>query len=84
MARNIEIGGIALQQKLDPILWQGETWAVTEYGIERLDGSRWLPAERITDGYRGAGRSLPEDIAEKGARGRGSRGLSPADRIKVE
>ena len=58
MARDIEVGGIAVQQKLDPILWQGETWAVTEYGIERLDGSRWLPAERITDGYRGAGRYL--------------------------
>src|SRR5438874_3207219 len=68
---NVECGGetfpIAIYQKLDPILWRGEAWAATEYGIERLDGRCWLKVSDLAKGYRSGGRSLPEDIAEKGA-----------------
>jgi len=33
-------------EDLDPILWQGEQWAVTEYGIECRDGTYVIEAAR--------------------------------------
>ena len=32
-----------------PIIWQGEQWAVTGYGIERRDRTYAIEAERLTE-----------------------------------
>lgn len=34
-------------ESLHPVLWQGEQWAVTEYGIERRDGRYAISADRL-------------------------------------
>jgi hypothetical protein len=33
---------------LHPVLWRGRQWAVTEYGIECLDGTYAIQANRLT------------------------------------
>jgi hypothetical protein len=40
-------------EPLHPIIWRGRQWAVTEYGIECLDGSYYCEAKRL-------GEDLPE------------------------
>jgi hypothetical protein len=34
----------AMGEPLDLILWQGKQWAVTEYGLEKRDGTYHVPA----------------------------------------
>ncbi len=34
-------------KELDDILWQGEQWAVTTYGLERRDGVYGIPLENL-------------------------------------
>jgi hypothetical protein len=36
---------------LSPMLWRGRQWAVTTYGIERLDGCYPIEAERLGEGF---------------------------------
>jgi putative DNA primase/helicase len=55
----------AVYQALSRVLWRGTTWAVTKYGIERLDGRYWIAADRLFEDY--PSYSWPEHIAEKGA-----------------
>ncbi len=35
--------------ELSPILWQGRQWAVTEYGIERRDGTYVIEKSRLDE-----------------------------------
>lgn len=32
---------------LHPIIWRGKQWAVTDFGIERLDGTYYISADRL-------------------------------------
>lgn len=36
---------------LHPILWRGNQWAVTSYGIEALDGRYAITRHRLDDPY---------------------------------
>src|SRR5215831_13689554 len=45
--------------------WRGNTWAVTNDGIERLDGAYFIAANRLFEDY--PNYSWPEHIAGKGA-----------------
>lgn len=36
-------------EELSPVLWRGRQWAVTEYGIECLDGTYYIEKARITE-----------------------------------
>jgi hypothetical protein len=38
-------------QMLHPIKWRGRQWAVTEYGIEALDGSYAIKRDRLHERY---------------------------------
>ena len=40
-------------QKLDFILWQGNQWCVTEYGIEKRDGTYSIESKRIYEEING-------------------------------
>src|SRR5207237_6435787 len=64
-------GPAQIYQALSPIIWKGATWAVTKYGIERLDGRYWIAKDRLFEDY--PDYSWSEHIAEKGA------GYDPAD-----
>lgn len=51
-------------QSLHPVLWQGEQWAVTTYGLECRDGTYVIEASRLyQDEDRGYGWS--KHMAEK-------------------
>jgi hypothetical protein len=39
-------------EALAPIWWRGRQWAVTEYGIEALDGTYAIAAERLAEKIR--------------------------------
>lgn len=45
-AGSIEVRG----DKLSEIWWRGSQWAVTRYGLERLDGGYFIEAERLAEG----------------------------------
>lgn len=36
-------------EDLHPVWWRGRQWAVTAYGIERLDGAYTIEADRLTE-----------------------------------
>ena len=36
-------------EKLDPIRWRAKQWAVTDYGIEALDGTYYVEAHRLLE-----------------------------------
>lgn len=38
-------------EELHPALWRGKQWAVTEYGIEALDGTYAIEARRLTEDF---------------------------------
>ncbi len=61
-ATPVFVRGDALHQ----ILWRGRQWAVTTYGIERLDGTYPIAADRITEdlGTKGYG-GWPCHMGEK-------------------
>lgn len=41
-------------EDLDPIIWQGRTWCVTSYGVEKRDGTYAIAAADVVDeGARG-------------------------------
>jgi hypothetical protein len=50
--------------QLDEIWWRGKQWAVTAYGIECLDGTYPIKADRLLQDM--PGYSWPQHIAEKG------------------
>ena len=49
---------------LHPILWRGKQWAVTEYGMECLDGLYFIEADRLVESH--PLHSWPEHMATKG------------------
>ena len=53
-----------LGEELAPVLWQGEQWAVTEYGIEARDGRYQLEAALLND--LAGGYTLMHHMASKG------------------
>jgi hypothetical protein len=57
--QNVEVCG----EELDEIWWSGRQWAVTAYGIEALDGTYHIEADRLYEGL--ASHSWPEHIGEK-------------------
>lgn len=50
-------------EPLGTILWRGRQWAVTEYGIECLDGSYWCEAKGLGEDL--PNHSWPEHMADK-------------------
>jgi hypothetical protein len=50
-------------EDLAPILWRGRQWAVTEYGIECLDGTYAIEAGRISEDLTRHG--WPQHMGEK-------------------
>lgn len=36
-------------EALDPVWWRGRQWAVTEFGLERLDGTYTIEASRLAE-----------------------------------
>ncbi len=52
-----------LGDPLDPILWRGRQWAVTEFGIEALNGQYYIAKERLTENIKA--HSWLQYIAEK-------------------
>jgi hypothetical protein len=52
-----------MAEPLSNILWRGRQWAVTEYGVECLDGSYYFDAKRLGEDL--PGHSWCEHMAEK-------------------
>jgi hypothetical protein len=50
-------------EPLHPIWWRGYQWAVTEYGIERLDGTYAIEASRLREDMPDT--CWPDHMAEK-------------------
>lgn len=51
-------------EALDPIWWRGRQWAVTEHGLESLDGLYAIAKQRLREGIEGHG--WVQHMAEKG------------------
>lgn len=51
-------------EPLDEIWWQGREWAVTSYGIEKRDGTYYIPKADFS--LHGDKWSWPEHLAAKG------------------
>jgi hypothetical protein len=51
---------------LGVVWWRGRYWAVTDYGIERLDGLYIIEAHRLRELERRGDWSWPQQIAAKG------------------
>ena len=50
-------------EPLHPIWWRGKQWAVTEYGVEALDGTYSFEAKRLTENIENWG--WPAHVREK-------------------
>ncbi len=42
-------------EPLAPVWWRGRQWAVTEFGLERLDGTYAVEAARLAEGWTSPG-----------------------------
>lgn len=54
-----------LAEPLSPVWWQGREWAVTSYGIEKRDGTYYIPVADFGM-HEHMGWSWPEHLAAKG------------------
>lgn len=52
-------------EALAAIWWRGRQWAVTEYGIECLDGTYTIEKARLLDGFPEWDAMVPTHMAEK-------------------
>jgi hypothetical protein len=52
-------------EPLHPVWWRGRQWAVTKYGIEALDGTYAIAADRLTEEIRTDYGNWPVHMAEK-------------------
>jgi hypothetical protein len=52
-------------EKLAPVLWQNEQWAVTKFGLECRDGTYYIEKTRLLEGL-GTEHGWHHHMAEKG------------------
>lgn len=56
---------VEISSELHPIIWRGRQWAVTEYGIESLDGHYYIEPERLEERIHDGTLDWPQHMAEK-------------------
>jgi hypothetical protein len=52
-------------EALNPIWWRGRQWAVTDYGIECLDGTYVIEANRLHHPGSPTNHNWPEQLCDK-------------------